>query len=164
MGTSSINSAFNFISYKVDNFSFTMKKEIGLLELNGIPLSDGALNVGIRPPVFFKKTNKYVCGIDCMLLLHQNEIQKENRTEENALIVVKCGIAGSFQLIGEIEKETEESIIKIQAPALLMPYLRGTVSSFIANSGFGSFIFPLINIHTLAKQTLSDKEIQVIEQ
>ncbi|MDQ7031324.1 MAG: protein-export chaperone SecB [Desulfonauticus sp.] len=64
---------------------------------------------------------------------------------------------------GKLEKEVEEKLVKYQIPALLFPYLRGTITSFLSNAGFASVILPLINIYALAKDYLSDMDIEIID-
>ncbi|MDA3811423.1 MAG: protein-export chaperone SecB, partial [Spirochaetaceae bacterium] len=59
-----------------------------------------------------------------------------------------------------VPKDTLINVAKYQFPTILFPYLRSTVTSFFANAGFGTFIFPLINVVELAKKLLTDNEIE----
>ncbi len=58
-------------------------------------------------------------------------------------------------------KAVEEQIVKNHFPVLLLPYLRSTISSFLANAGIVPFVFPLINLHRLAENT--DISVNVIK-
>lgn len=50
-----------------------------------------------------------------------------------------------------VDKETEERLIKYQAPAILMPYLRAAMSFIVTSAGFSTIIFPLVNINAAAR-------------
>ena len=54
----------------------------------------------------------------------------------------------------------EDKIIKIQAPAILFPYLRASVTSVLLNAGFSQIQMPLINVNELASNfelTIEDR-------
>ncbi|MBI5238132.1 MAG: protein-export chaperone SecB [Deltaproteobacteria bacterium] len=75
----------------------------------------------------------------------------EGQLQDN-LVKLSIGIAGVFTAEeGRFEKTTEETLIKIQIPTLLFPYIRSAITSILAHAGLGSVLFPLINIHELAK-------------
>ncbi|MFH1282038.1 MAG: protein-export chaperone SecB [bacterium] len=143
-----------------------MKKDVGVLELSGNIKQDlWEFKIGVRQPIFYKKTNKYIGGIDLGLYLYGQNIKEEDKKPENAIIVVEAGIAGLFAVQEDkrFDEETENSLVRIQIPALLFPYLRGAITSLLANAGFGSVVLPLINIHELAKESLKDVNIKVID-
>ncbi len=165
-GTSSINAVMQFYSYKIDTFSYTMKKELNLLQINS-PLNPvcWGINFSIRIPEFHKVHDKYICGMDVIILLHNSDLEEKDRNESNALLQINAGIAGlfGFENSSEVSNDLKLKLIKAQAVAILLPYLRGTVTTFVANSGFGTFIFPLINVQNMAETCLKDLDITVIE-
>lgn len=153
--SSSIISSFKFISYKVDDFKFEMIKHISLLSFSGNTKDDDwEINLGIKQPTYFKKTNSYIGGINCKISL---------LSDNKPVVNLDTSISGLFQADSELSKEIEESLVKYQIPTILFPYLRSTITTFIANSGFGSFVFPLINVVELSKKTLKDIQINIVE-
>jgi preprotein translocase subunit SecB len=165
-GTSSINAVMQFYSYKIDTFSYTMKKDFNLLQINA-PINPICwdINMSIRIPEFHKVHDKYICGMDVIVSLHDSNIEERDRNESNALLKMNAGIAGifGFDNSSEVSNDLKLKLIKVQAFAILLPYLRGSVTAFVANSGFGTFIFPLINVQNMAEVYLKDLDIKVIE-
>jgi preprotein translocase subunit SecB len=102
-----------------------------------------------------------------MLLTQEGKAKLESGgeiTDEDRLLFVEGGIAGLFTVDkGKFDKGTEKGLVRIQIPALLLPYLRGTITSLLANAGYGTVILPLINIHALAEEQLQGTEIKVID-
>lgn len=171
MAESSVVSAFKFESYKVDKFNFQAAQSLDLLLFKGlIPEEELVFNIVIRHPIYFEKVKVYVGGINISLFILNNEgkIEKEEGqkvSDSNKIFSVECGIAGVFSVEnGRLEKEVENSLVFTQIPALLLPYLRGTLTSLLANAGFGVVLLPLINIHEVAKQALSDVQLQIISE
>ena len=161
MSDSSIKSAVQFRAYKIDNFNYAMKKNLGLLELKrAINPELWEFQIAIRPPVYYKNREIYLCGIDSKVYLLPTEGDKE----ENALAKVEAGIVGTFGVEGdELEEKTKDLLVKVQMPSILMPYLRGTITTFLSNCGYSSVIFPLVNIQELAKEALKEISIQIKE-
>lgn len=156
MGDSSIKSEFKFISYKVDKLEYSLKPDINLLEFKEyLPSDQWNIEMAIRQPSFFAEKAIYVAGLDI-------NIELINENPDDKLIVLSAGVAGMFKVPGaRFSKEVEEQIVKNHFPVLLLPYLRSTISSLLANAGIVPFIFPLINLHKLAENT--DISIKVIE-
>ncbi|WP_020586957.1 protein-export chaperone SecB [Desulfobacter curvatus] len=156
MGVGSIKSEFDFISYKVDRLEYSLKPDINLLEYTEyLPSEEWNIQIAIRQPSYFSDKAIYVAGLDVNI-----ELSNENTDEK--LITLSAGVAGMFKVPGErFPQEVEEQIVKNHFPVLLLPYLRSTISSLLANAGIVPFIFPLINLHKLAEHT--DISINVIE-
>ena len=156
-------SEFQFKSYKIDRFNYQMSPYFQLLEVNE-PIDQNLweVQIGLRQPVFSKKQKAYIGGLDIRLRLELPDAQDKEKKLE--LLKLEAGIAGLFVVIeGKFEKKIEERLVKYQIPALLLPYLRGTITSFLSNAGFASVILPLINIHALAKEYLNDIDIEIID-
>lgn len=152
----SVASSFQFISYKIDEFNFEMSKSIGLLSFNGVIESDDwIIDINLKEPTLVKNSNSYIGGVACQIRLAIND-------EE--LATLTTGISGIFKADSSLKKEAEESLVKYQIPTILLPYLRTTVTTFLANAGFGTFIFPLINITQLAQDQLKDYQITTLAQ
>ena len=165
----SIKSSFQFISYKIDRFKFDIKPYLGILESNkSVDENLWKIKIAIRQPIYFKSEKRYVGGLDVLLELDSPniEIKKNNKgsnkKEKSSPLKLESGIAGAFAVDeGRFDKKIEESIVKHQFPAILYPYLRGAITTFLANAGFGSVIIPLINIYELAKKL--DLNIMVVD-
>jgi preprotein translocase subunit SecB len=41
-------------------------------------------------------------------------------------------------------------MVRINIPAILLPYLRAAITTIISQAGFGTIVFPLINIYEIA--------------
>ncbi len=163
MADGSVNSNFCFEGYKVDGISFQSSPNLGLLGfMGGLPSDAWSMNVRFRNPLFFEEEGVYVGGMDLLLTgFAKNAGDEDEKTVE--LAKMEVGIAGMFSVAegGRFEKKMEDVLVKIQIPALLLPYLRSTVTGVLANAGFGSVILPLINIHEMAKQSMQDIEVEV---
>jgi preprotein translocase subunit SecB len=170
MSVSGVKSSFCFESYKIDTLKLTAAQNVELLSFKGaIPEDEWHVSISIRIPSFFKTKNAYVGGLhmSLMLLTQEGKAKLESGgeiTDEDRLLFVEGGIAGLFTVDkGKFDKGTEKGLVRIQIPALLLPYLRGTITSLLANAGYGTVILPLINIHALAEEQLQGTEIKVID-
>ena len=163
----SIKSSFQFSSFKVDFLKLDVKKELALLELTGrIDPSLWDLKIAIRPPTFFKNKKYYVGGINAALLLYPKVMTEEEKNTSEALVTMEAGIAGIFNISDDVDRfppEVEKQLAFTQMPAILLPYLRATMTTLLASAGFGSVIIPLINIQKFTKDSLKDVEITVEE-
>jgi preprotein translocase subunit SecB len=150
-----------------------MKKSMGFLEFRGsIAPALWDYEIGIRQPAYVKEKKYYACGLDCKVFLFPNKIEEVKKKAEDALLYIETGIAGIFSAVNEnkdgqeqltrFNSDLESKLVRIQMPAILMPYLRGAITSFLANAGFGAVLFPLINVQELADKTLKDIEIKEI--
>lgn len=165
--SSSITSSFQFSSYKIDFLKLDIKKELALLELKGsVDPSLWDFHIAIRPPTFFKSKKYYVGGINANLSLYPKEMTSEEKKATESLVTMDAGIAGIFSISDQVERfppEVEKQLAVAQMPAILLPYLRTTMTTLLACAGFGSVILPLINIQKFAKDSLKDTEIEVVE-
>lgn len=158
---SSVESSFKFINYKVDNFHFEMENNWGLVSANVSTNPDNwNLKYKLLDPMFNEVEKQYLGGI---AIEGEYVVVNKDTSEKVKLFRFDCSVVGTFEVKGKLEKKIENALVFNQIPALLLSYLRSTVSSFFANAGFGSFIIPLINIHELAKETFKDKKIKILE-
>lgn len=156
-------SGFKFLCYVVDKFDLSFGKNVTGLSLSSQSLSGIELVWGIEmriaQPKYIKKHKHYICGLSCKLTLKKSVGDKAN----HPLLILETSVSGIFETDGRYQPEVEEKIAKVQAPAILLPYLRGAITTFLATGGFVSMVFPLINIHELAENTLKDVSIEVVE-
>ena len=168
MGNSSITSSFKFESYKIDSINYVMTPDIGLLAFKGIFNEDlWNFSISIKHPLYLKKDKKYIGGLKCNLSLMDPKKPKDdkaNDTQEGSLLNIDIGITGLFSVeSGRFEKDVELNLVKLQIPAILLPYVRVAITSILANAGFGSVMLPLINLHQLPDETKKEIKIQEVE-
>lgn len=161
MGDSGIKSAFQFESFKIDKVNFKSKPNIGWLRFKSyIPNEEWDFNISFRQPLFFQKESVYIGGMDAHLILKDS-----GEKDAEPFVDLEAGIAGVFAVEDDntLSDKAVEGLVKIQIPALLLPYLRGAITSLLANAGFGAIVLPLFNIHEAAKNGLISADIRLIE-
>jgi preprotein translocase subunit SecB len=158
MGESGVESAFQFLSYKIDTFHLEITKDTRSLAYNAVlDPSQVQMSLTIRNPIHIAADNTYVGGMDIQFSLFFSA----DRGESNRIGVGAAGISGYFRVVGKaLSKETEENLVRLQIPALLLPFLRPAVTSLLINAGFPGVLFPLINVHALAADAGSRITIQ----
>jgi len=156
----SVDSEIKFLSYKIDDFTFDSVKDLNILSFSGALDPKGwKYEFSLGAPTFFKKRALYVVNVKCTL----SHIIKTGEVEKN-ILTIKCSLSGAFESSnGQISSDVEERIVKYHLPTILFPYLRGTVTTFVANSGFGPLVFPLVNINKIADDLLKEIPIQIVE-
>lgn len=133
-----------------------MMQNLDVLQFNGaLNPSAWNFNITVPTPSYYAKRNIYIGSISC---------ECQAKVEDNIIFSLTANISGAFSSDGRLEKTAEENLIKYQVPAILLPYLRGTITTFISNAGFGSVVIPLVNMNEVAKSYLKDKSINIIEE
>jgi preprotein translocase subunit SecB len=153
-----IESAFQFLSYKIDSFHLDVTKDVRSLAFSGvIGPNQIQLSLGLRNPLHISTDNSYVGGLDVRFsLFFSNEFSDSNR-----LATGKAGVSGLFKVAAEkLAEEAEKNLVRLQIPALLFPFLRSAVSALLINAGFPGVVIPLINVHELASQAGDKIQIQ----
>ncbi|MGO9482843.1 MAG: protein-export chaperone SecB [Candidatus Kryptoniota bacterium] len=141
-----------------------MKNDIAMLSSSVVPENTSwKMEFGFRQPIYFKSRKKYVVGMNVKLSLLPNPPESAD-VDKDFLLRADLGIEGMFSVEeGQIAKEIEEDIVRVHAPAILLPYARSTFTSLLSNAGFGSFILPLINIEEMARRAAEKPEIKVVD-
>lgn len=148
-----MKSEFKFVSYKIDSLNLEVKRTLGALSKFDF-YQDWGYSIAIRKPQFFTVANQYLAGIECTMTYPPTE------SNEEKLVELTATIGGLFEVEhGRLEKELEDKIIKFQTPTILMPYLRAAMSSLLASAGIGTIIFPLINLHKIAEDSITQEII-----
>lgn len=147
MPSGSITAQFNFISYKIDSINLKMKSEISyLLNTEPVKLENLRLSIKLRSTEKFNINGsiQYIGGLSTKIIITDEKTKEE-------MLDGTFGISGIFTPVGSVNNIVEENFAKINIPALLMPYLRAVMTNVLSNTGFGTVLFPLINIYELAK-------------
>lgn len=150
-----MKSTLQFQNYKIDSIQLDSLPRLDIL-LSKEQSEDIEFQFSIRNPVFYKKIKSFVIGLQLTTQIYNHDKEK--------ILTCELGISGLFTLEDEndLQKDMMERIVKTQLPAILLPYLRSTLTVILANSGFGTIILPLINLNK-AIQDSSDFEITIIE-
>lgn len=158
----SIESSFQFRTYKIHELHLEYRNPF---DMSGISTEDiWHLKLGVQVPRYYVKRSAYIGGLKCELMLFDKSIPKHEYTPDKAKLTAEATISGMFVVEkGQFPKELEEKLVKVQIPALLFPYVRGTITSVLANAGFGSVILPLINMNEVGKEALKDAGIEIVE-
>jgi len=156
MDDGSIAASFDFLSYKIDKIEMNMGNKIKYL-INNDPIIPEDINLSIKlrnteKYVLDGGSSKYIGGLSTLIEL----IDKETN---NVMLKGEFGISGIFFANGPVDKKAEENFAKINLPAILMPYLRASMTNILSGAGFGTVLFPLINIYELAK----NQNIQLVD-
>jgi Preprotein translocase subunit SecB. len=160
MGTnqndSSIISEFQLLNYKIDNIQFTVSPCISALLSHNLNANESQIKFTIRDAHKFVQDGKkyYVSGVNTDIYIIDNNIQIANGL---------FGIGGVFRIETQGNEKNELSMVKFQFPAILFAYLRSAITNTLASAGFGSFIFPLLNVYNLAKHQDEKQKIKIIE-
>lgn len=141
MAGSSINSGIQFESYKIDNISFSLVPEVSILLKKVHSNCEVQYQFSFRNALRVKEASKvsYITGLKIDLLIHDKDLNRQIATGSFV-------ITGFFSSTGEFSKETEEKLIKVQAPTILFPYIRASISLILSTAGFSTVILPLINV------------------
>lgn len=152
-----MRSSFQFINYKVDNLRFSCVPATELIRANIFP-GNLITEISLRNPIFIKSENTYYGGFDCIVSLKNENLTKN----EHPIFSLQSGITGAFCFEQRLDEKMERNLVLKQIPTILFPYLRATITAFLANAGFGSIIVPLINMHTVAED-YKNINVEIVE-
>jgi preprotein translocase subunit SecB len=157
-----IESSFQFLDYKIHELWLENRNPFAGPEIGSKDVWQ--LKLDVQVPRYYVKKRVYIGGLKCELALFDKSLPKDEYAPGTARLIVKASISGVFAVKkGQFPKELEEKLVKVQIPALLFPYVRGTVTSVLANAGFGSIVLPLLNMNELGKEALKDAGIEIVE-
>lgn len=146
MPDSRVEAGIQLESYKIDKIDFNIVPHIDVLRQKMQSDCSVIFDLAFRDAKrFFNEQGQYIyiTGLKSRIKIDSYSLHKTIAEGEFC-------ITGSFLRQGELDKETEERLIKYQAPAILMPYLRAAMSFIITSAGFSTIIFPLVNINAAA--------------
>lgn len=145
--SSSVNAGIQFIRYKMDRIELETTQTLGVL--NSSDNSDYActFQIGFFNPICYRNNPKPLYVVSLLLKLELKDKDGIN------IAFGKFKISGLFIGVGNLTKELEDKLIKIQAPAILFPFLRANISSILLNAGFSQIQMPLINVNEMANSS-----------
>lgn len=145
----SIESGIQFIRYKMDKLNFEMNTTLGNLHLADYSNCPAKFRFAFANPIRYKNNDEYFYVTGLIAQMQLVEPGDENRK----IATGEFRISGIFKSVGTLDKETEEKLIKIQAPVILFPFLRANVSSVLLNAGFSQIQMPLINVAAMVESS-----------
>ncbi len=134
------NSRFQFLGYKVPEFSLEVKDNY----ISSLSLKNN-LSVNIQKN-FAKDNNRFVEVVLFIKLTNENESLKLNLT-----------IKGGFLADKEMPEELFEQTHTVSAPAVLYPYARAIISTCTAQAAIPQIILPLMNFTSVASESQLSK-------
>lgn len=141
-----MKSGIQFESYKLDDILFQLVPEVNILAKKQYSNCEIKYQFAFRNALRLKEDIKisYVTGLKIDLTVFDKDLNKQIASGSFV-------ITGLFSSTGEFSKEIEEKLIKYQAPTILFPYIRSSISLILATAGFSTIILPLINVAEAAK-------------
>lgn len=149
MSASGVVSEFQFESYKMDKIDFKVEQNLSVLASKSHSDCEVNYTFGFRNVLRFKREDStlYVSGLQIEVEIFQN-------TSNEKLAEGTFVITGLFRSKETLEKEAEENLAKFQAPTILFPYIRASISATLSAAGFSSMIMPLINVNASASRDI----------
>ena len=153
-----IESAFQFVSYKIDILHLDVTKDVRSLLFNGaVSPEQVELAVSIRNPIHISADNAYVGGLEILFSIYFSS----ELVEKNRIVQGRAGVSGYFKVVGDtLDAGLEKNLVLIQIPAVLFPYVRSAITALTINAGFPALVIPLINVQELARQAGDKIQIQ----
>jgi hypothetical protein len=146
-------SGMEFIAYRVIDMEIKTLPTFGMLFTEITFDSEWDFGLGFSNITFEPDAGIYVVPLSArMNLLQTGDLEKRSR--EDPYISVNATISGAFRFTEKsiMDNELREKMIRQQAPAIILPYLRATIGTMLVSAGFGGVTIPLINMYETAKQ------------
>ncbi|MEE8551492.1 MAG: protein-export chaperone SecB [Gemmatimonadota bacterium] len=64
---------------------------------------------------------------------------------------IEAVVVGNFEIMGDVQSVDLRRFVELNAPALIMPYLRQALTSLSDQGPFGAFYLPPVNVKTLSE-------------
>ena len=107
--------------------------------------------------IIFKKNSDFKDRKIKLKVSHKLEIKNIDETSSNVKLIfsifteaespffISITQLGEFQYPSNLDKTDLENLLNINAPAVLLSYIRGLISQITAFSGYPALIVPLMN-------------------
>ena len=141
---SGVTSTFQFVNYKIDKIDFQLE-----------PMTNNIVcqkqNVDVEFGIAFSNALKFEERKNKTFYVSRLQAKVDLFNNKEVLAKGIFSISGIFSTENAFSEEVEQNLIKNQAPAILLPYLRAAITNILASSGFDTVILPLVNIQAAAK-------------
>lgn len=89
-------------------------------------------------------------NLQCELAAIIKEIEREGETPA---FEIECSVVGLYSIIkGEVNMELDE-FAKVNAPAMMLPYLREIIANTTLRAGLKPIILPPLNVYSLIESS-----------
>lgn len=139
-----IMSSFRFDDYKIDFINFNLNKEFK--DENEMEV-DFELRVGVNISDDSKQAE-----VNLELDVYSNDL-------EEAPFKLTVSITGWFSTDDDIEEDKYIQFCKVNATAILFPYLRSAVTDITKIAGVQPLVLPLVNVYNLIKNDEENKPV-----
>jgi preprotein translocase subunit SecB len=147
MADGSIKASFDFLSYKIDKVNMKLENQVRYL-IDMAPIRPEFIEMSIK----LRNTEKYLFGDRIHYIGGlETRIEIKNEASGDTMVEADFGISGIFNTLDPVDAHIEENFAKFNLPAVLLPYLRATMTTILSTAGFGTVLFPLVNVYELAK-------------
>lgn len=155
-------SGLEFMSYRVIDMEIKTLHTIGMLFTEITSKSGWDFKIGFNDITFEPEEGFYIVPVSIKMKLLQLDDGKK-RPSKNPYLSVQATISGVFRFTEEctMDNGLREKMIRQQAPAIVLPYLRATISTMLVSAGFGGVTMPLINVYEMAGKNEPTKIIPV---
>ncbi len=80
----------------------------------------------------------------------------EPNPEQRFFLKLSAAVEGAFSLRGQLDRKRLEAFATVQAPVLLVPYLRQAITMLTAQSRVGAIVLPPLNMLEITKAMRGD--------
>jgi preprotein translocase subunit SecB len=87
------------------------------------------------------------------------ELSCELKAQSDA-IYIKCGVVGIFSVIEGEGNMTLEEFSKVNAPAMMFPFIREVIASTTLRSGLSPIVLPPMNVNAMAKKAEEESKAE----
>lgn len=157
-------SGMEFMSYRVVEIELKTLSTIGMLFAEINSKSGWDFEIGFGDITLESDEEIYIVPLTAAMRLLQID-DGERRSKAEPYLSVQVTICGVFRFSGEctMNDELREKMIRQQAPAIVLPYLRATIGTMLVSAGFGGIAMPLVNIYEMAGKNKPVKIIRADE-
>lgn len=138
-----LKSVLSYEGYLIERIEFTINKNFkpdsGQVEIE--------FSLGCE---FKKEEDVFQVSLECIIF--------EDAERKNKPFSLDIVITGFYEFDADLSDEIQYKMLKINATAILYPYLRSFVTTVTGNAGFTPLILPLINVYEFLKSAAKEKE------
>ena len=127
------HSIMQFLDYKVEKLDYKMDKRFNFDSENKVQMEQ---NLGLEIQI--------VSDDEFIVKLEANIHGKDKMVVPFKMVI---SILGRFHLEKWQETTEKQNMVKYNAPAILFPYLRATITNVTAAANISPYVLPLLNLY-----------------
>lgn len=135
------------LNYKLSELSIEMRPYVGLLHFRPNQSKDiWKFSYSIPPIVHLPAEDLFIVSFAMRTQLQTAGDMDVHPGEEQEFVDCRGCVSGLFRFVEEVSEETRNKMLKYNATAILLPYLRAGLTNILAQAGFGCILPPILNI------------------